>query len=373
MSDHSKIEWTDATWNIVLGCDRVSSGCDGCYAIRTARRMESNPHPAIATAYAGLVEQRDGRLDWTGQVNLVRSRLDLPLHWTRPRRIFVNAQSDLFHADVTDEFIGSVFEVMAQAPQHTFQILTKRPARMRSLLNRWAGEGTRHPDWAGPGTAVFRREDLCWVGPVRWPLPNVHLGVSVEDQPRADLRIPALLATPAAVRWLSCEPLLGQVDLRRVASGQRDDIVFDVVGKRYGVPGQWQAALGAGVDWVVAGGESGPGARPMHPAWPRQLRDQCIAAAVPFHFKQWGEYGLLPRGWREEGPWPDEPGVTVANDGTVYQPGDLAYEPEGPRYREAVRKDHGRAQLTAMYRAGKKAAGRELDGRTWDEFPVIPR
>jgi protein gp37 len=130
MADGSKIEWTDATWNVVIGCDKVSPGCDHCYAIRTAHRMQANPNPKIAAAYAGT--EADG--EWTGQVNLVEDRLELPLSWTRPRRIFVNAQSDLFHKDVPDEFIARVWAVMALAPQHTFQILTKRHGRMRSLL-----------------------------------------------------------------------------------------------------------------------------------------------------------------------------------------------------------------------------------------------
>ena len=215
MSDGSKIEWTDATWNVVIGCKKVSPGCDHCYAIRTAHRFQEHPNPKVAAAYAGT--EADG--DWTGRVNMVEDRLSLPLQWKKPRRIFVNAQSDLFHADVTNEFIARVWAVMALAPQHTFQILTKRHGRMRSLLSSDRFEdlfaealySTEHPRGDEPAEPV---------GSAPGPLPNVWIGVSVEDQARADLRIPALLDTPAAVRWLSCEPLLGPVDLGMGSDGQ---------------------------------------------------------------------------------------------------------------------------------------------------------
>lgn len=244
MSDNSAIEWTEASWNPVTGCTKVSPGCDHCYAERITERFHG---PGSFT-----------------EVKLHPDRLNLPLRWRKPRRVFVNSMSDLFHQDVPDEFIGSVFEVMAKTPQHTYQVLTKRHRRMLSLLRRWAGEGTRH-DWAGPGTAVFRRHDMAWVGPIPWSLPNVWLGVSVEDQRWADIRIPALLDTPAAVRWLSCEPLLGSVDLRKYL--------------RY-------------IDWVVVGGESGPGARRMDPAWAQAIVDQCALAGVPVFVKQLGSvYG----------------------------------------------------------------------------------
>ncbi len=312
MSDGSKIEWTDATWNVVIGCDKVSPGCDHCYAIRTAHRMQANPNPKIAAAYAGT--EADG--EWTGQVNLVEDRLELPLSWTRPRRIFVNAQSDLFHKDVPDEFIARVWAVMALAPQHTFQILTKRHARMRALLrtdmfHELVQDAIGAQVWGGGVKGAVadtvRRRYIAWrpLTPT-WPLPNVWLGVSVEDQKRADLRIPALLDTPAAVRWLSCEPLLGPVD---VINGLGDS---------------WLT----GIDWIVVGGESGPGSRPMHPEWARSLRDQCDVAGVPFLFKQWGSHR------------PSDVGTIVRN---------------GVRY--------------PMVPSGKRAAGRELDGRTWDEYP----
>lgn len=323
MADGSKIEWTDATWNVVIGCDKVSPGCDHCYAIRTAHRMQANPNPKIAAAYAGT--EADG--EWTGQVNLVEDRLELPLSWTRPRRIFVNAQSDLFHKDVPDEFIARVWAVMALAPRHTFQILTKRHGRMRSLL--------ASPDFHASvsrkvrGHVTLRPLDGHGDEAARWPLPNVWLGVSVEDQQRADLRIPALLDTPASVRWLSCEPLLGPVDLSRYLDPERDCTCRVPL-----MEGAGQHSLGCEciaqpeVRWIVAGGESGPGARPMHPDWARTLRDQCVAAGIPFLFKQWGSHR------------PSAVGSIVRG---------------GVRF--------------PMVPASKRAAGRELDGRTWDEYP----
>lgn len=298
MADGSKIEWTDATWNVVIGCDKVSPGCDHCYAIRTAHRMQANPNPVISAAYAGT--EAHGK--WTGRVNLVTDRLDLPLKWRRPRRIFVNAQSDLFHDQVPDEFIARVWAVMASAPRHTFQVLTKRHGRMRSLLSseefRLAVQRRIPHAGASPYVAAYWKT---------WPLPNVWLGVSVEDQKRADLRIPALLDTPAAVRWISAEPLLGPVDIIN------------------GLGDSWLT----GIDWIVAGGESGPGSRPMHPEWARSLRDQSEVAGVPFLFKQWGSHR------------PSAVGSIVRG---------------GVRF--------------PMVPASKRAAGRELDGRTWDEYPA---
>jgi protein gp37 len=326
MADGSKIEWTDATWNVVIGCDKVSPGCDHCYAIRTAHRMQANPNPKIAAAYAGT--EADG--EWTGQVNLVEDRLELPLSWTRPRRIFVNAQSDLFHKDVPDEFIARVWAVMALAPQHTFQILTKRHGRMRSLLNsehfkdmvavEMAGQLNPHP-----------REALD----LHWPRRNVWLGVSVEDQQRAGMRIDALRETPAAVRWLSCEPLLGPVCL---------DAFHSPDGHHPGALAACEA-WPSGIDWVVVGGESGPGARPMHPDWARTLRDQCVAAGIPFLFKQWGEWSPEQGGRGQD--------VLIDLDGNGIAWSKFAQS----------------STAAQMWRTGKRAAGRELDGRTWDEYP----
>ncbi len=331
MSD-TAIEWTDKTWNPTTGCDRVSLGCDHCYAMTLAPRLK---------AMGAAKYQNDGDPKTSGPgfgITEHASVLKQPLSWRKPAHVFVNSMSDLFHDGVSDGFIWSVFVTMAQAQRHTFQVLTKRHGRMRSLLNRWAADG-----WIARDHRMTWNDLSGYV--VAGALPNVWLGVSVEDQKWADLRVPALLNTPAAVRFLSCEPLLGPVDLRAHL---------------------WPEL---GLHWVIVGGESGSGARPMHPDWPASVRDQCTAVGVSYFFKQWGEYGLFPRGWHDGAPVPmNDRGVTVANDGTVYQPGDLDW-PDGPRRGEAYRADHGRAHLHAMYRVGKHEAGRDLDGRTWDEFP----
>lgn len=276
MGDKSAISWTNATWNPLLGCSKVSQGCAKCYAVRQSHRMASNPNAKIAAANAGLTARHaNGHLDWTGQINLLPDRLEQPLRWTAPRLIFVNSLSDLFHPDVPEEFILRVFDVMRRAHWHTFQVLTKRPERMAALVK-----------WIYPG-----------------PLHNVWLGTSVEDQKAADQRIPWLLKTPAQVRFLSCEPLLGPVDLtawlwRCSSCGQSYN--FQDTRWRYGwngpqhscctVPqaGAFDGQAVGGLHWVIAGGESGPGYRPLNLDWARSLRDQCKAAGVPFHFKQIG-------------------------------------------------------------------------------------
>jgi protein gp37 len=268
VSDNSRIEWCDATWNVVVGCTKVSPGCDHCYAERDVNRW-----------------QGDGAFD---TVTLKPERLALPLKWRRPRRIFVNSLSDLFHDAIPDDYIAQVFAVMALTARHTYQVLTKRHARMRSLFSSdefWetvsehATDRIGHTPSRNTGMEVGLRNGWhvagWWKGGNLWapttPLPNVWLGVSVETQQWADIRIPVLLDTPAAVRFLSCEPLLGPVDLASGGLLARDECE-------------------RGIDWVIVGGESGPGARPMHPDWARTLRDQCDAAGIPLHFKQWGQH-----------------------------------------------------------------------------------
>ena len=296
MGDKTKIEWSDATWNPVTGCTEVTPGCDNCYAKTFAERWRGTHGHYFEQGF---------------DVVLRPDKLVLPLRWRAPRRVFVNSMSDLFHDQVPDRYIAHVFAVMALAREHTFQLLTKRHGRMRSLLRSDDFQTSVDQaiyalaaDPAAPLTKDGRRtvqaSESAGAWPWTWPLGNVWLGVSVEDQKRAELRIPALLDTPAAVRWLSCEPLLGPVDLFTRSSIDRDP----------------------GIDWVVAGGESGRAARPMDAAWARSLRDQCVSAGVPFLFKQWGEW------------------LTVRT-------------PSG-EHRERV---------------GKKHAGRELDGRTWGEYP----
>lgn len=322
------IEWTDETWNPVTGCDHVSPGCDHCYAERMAVRLAGRAgYPA----------------DEPFRVTLHPDRLDQPSRWRKPRRVFVNSMSDLFHRDVPDEFIAEVFAVMGAAEQHTFQVLTKRPQRMARLLSS--------PEWSA---RLVHDHGIPAAG--RGPFPNVWLGTSVENQRYAELRIPHLLATPAAVRFLSIEPLLGPISLRWA---KWHDYYRDGWRERGEVQDEYDGARR--LDWVIVGGESGPGARPMHPAWVRTLRDHCTAAGVPFFFKQWGA-------WGPEGPLDARPS-SLALDGTLYAPGELSF-PDGPRWGEALRAGHGDGQLVATYRAGKKVAGRELDGRTWDEAPA---
>lgn len=512
MADTS-IEWTDKVWNPTTGCDRVSPGCDHCYALTMAARLKG---------MGSAKYQNDGDPRTSGPGFLAvehESDLDAPLRWAKPRKVFVNSMSDLFHDRISDEFIARVFGVMSMAQRHTFQVLTKRHARMRSLLNSAAFLALVAAEVSAGDGEVYRRKLAGW------PLPNVWLGVSVENQQWADIRIPALLGTPAAVRWLSCEPLLSSVDLSRWISGRergdrvgvdnaaslvsgrdgpdlevaggdarcccggqgggvhsaagghrpvgggrlptragdyvggacdcsctsdrvdgrqpandpasaggqpqerdqarqpsREPGVGDsfrergarspragalpvdqgreahagagaggatdsvsgphVAGRPGGAPGcQCQhveedrdpsdvgVARGpAGISWVVVGGESGAGARPMHPDWARSLRNQCQAAGVPYMFKQHGAWApigpLYGQSEDVEDVHMDALYLEVNQRREVVQ-----LEPSGvivdPR-------EHQPGLGTwLMARVGKKAAGRELDGRTWDQFPEI--
>lgn len=438
MSDKTSIEWTDATWNPLVGCSRVSAGCQHCYAERHAYRFARQR----GSVYEGTARRVNGKPTFTGRVNLNPRVLDQPLRWRVPRRIFVNSMSDLFHENVPDQTLDDIFAVMASAPQHTFQVLTKRLERMLDYVG--APVGTKrdmsHALWRVHGDNPKR----VYGAQKGWPLPNVWLGVSVEDQAAADARIPLLLQTPAAVRFLSCEPLLGPIDLsgwgdaRAIApnsgvtkiwseytwptwipqrerelierfwaesyhrgprawmednehqstpgTGMRVGFVTDSDGWIRVVPARSPLAEGHGryvhrwnnigvvvtedgaahhcssapgpgwlarwrcrdrvyrhqLHWVIAGGESGPGARPMHPDWARSLRDQCAAADVPFFFKQWGEWAPdeafthMPRSDAAMHEWIGTDGQTVVNH---------------------------------SWRYGKKVAGHLLDGVEHHAFP----
>ena len=319
MSDKTKIGWTDATWPVVTGCTHISEGCDHCYAATlTSGRLAHLPE------YAGLAEH--GRFN--GTVRCLPGRLDWPLKWRKPRRIFVCSMSDLFHEGVPDSFIAEVFAVMAASRQHTFQVLTKRHGRMKSLLrSKEFAEAVRIAYLTLPS-------DIPSAYGYAWPLPNVWLGVSAEDQHWAQIRVHALLATPAAVRWVSAEPLLGPIDLRNLKAGN-GALIDALCGDVKSPDGTIYAACPGSVDWVVAGGESGAGARPMHPDWARSLRDQCQDARVPYLFKQWGAHR-----WIEHSAYDHATQCWVAD----------GIEPQ---------------------RVSKKLAGRELDGRTWDEYPRV--
>lgn len=216
MGAESKIEWTDTTWNPVRGCSRVSPGCDNCYAMRQAHRFNHEAQDGARRglgAYDGLTTIRRGKVDWSGRVRLVPEMLGAPLRWRKPRRVFVNSMSDLFHESLSDEQIAAVFGAMACCSRHTFQVLTKRAKRMRE----WIGWADGHRDTIHHAFSVATGR--AGMRPWDWPLPNVWLGVSAEDQQRADERIPDLLATPAAVRFVSAEPLLGPIDLSRWLGG----------------------------------------------------------------------------------------------------------------------------------------------------------
>lgn len=313
----TKVEWCarpgtiPTSWNPVTGCSKVSEGCKFCYAERMARRL------AGRHGYPEYPHHFD--------VTLHPDRLEIPLRWEKPRTVFICSMSDLFHEDVETDWIAHIWGVMMKAEQHIFQVLTKRPARMLQ----------------------FVRDE------VMVPFPNIWLGITAENQRTADERIPLLLQTPAAVRFVSCEPLLGPIDLSNIVvhgdyepaktiynliKGSRHDI--DVDGFGVGAP------LPCRISWVIVGGESGPGARPMHPDWARSLRDQCQTAGIPCFFKQWGAWAP----YIESSFVGEVTGHKVLPSGTFGEFGD------------------GDASI-GMSRVGKKHAGRLLDGKEWSEFP----
>ena len=310
MSDQRKggIAWTETTWNPLRGCSRVSEGCRHCYAESVAGRFSGPGQP-----YEGLVrlsaEGKHGRARWNGTVRFVPEKLAEPLRWTRPRMVFVNSMSDLFHENVPFEQVAAIFGVMAAAPQHTFQVLTKRPARAAEFF-RWvdreapigvpsdpdspwwrvfhcfmlafnAAKGTEDAVALAQAQRLLTTDKICGA---TWPLLNVWLGVSVEDQATADARIPVLLDTPAAVRWVSYEPALGPVDFTSIRIG--DGCTEDVLGD-----GAWRAGdpeAPPGLDWIVVGGESGPGARPFDVEWARSVIRQTRGTPCRAFVKQLG-------------------------------------------------------------------------------------
>lgn len=357
----SKIEWTDLTWNPVTGCNKVSQGCRNCYAERMYERFNGKD------SFKNIICHED--------------RLLIPVRRKKPSMVFVNSMSDLFHEKVPFSFIDKVFAIMGLTPQHTYQVLTKRADRMLEYFesrvnsemmeqaaekivtdqphlfyvvrryrfeNETMEEATndlRHiiksAGWysgisyidTGEGDAE-KEHEFFYEG--TWPLPNVWLGVSVEDQKTANERIPLLLQVPAAVRFLSCEPLLGAVKLKFMTG---NEVMTDALNGLEITTAQHHAIKPTTIhkiDWVICGGESGPGARPMHPDWARSLRDQCKAAGVPFFFKQWGEWTHI---------YPQD--LSMANRQQTYQ--------------------HG----TSFYKVSKRLAGDILDGYQHHEFPEI--
>lgn len=252
MSD-SSIEWTDKTWNPTKGCAKVSEGCTNCYAIRMAARLEAMGQPM----YQGITRRSGNRTQWTGKISIDEGSLEAPLRWRKPTRVFVNSMSDLFHEDIPQDFLARVWEVMGRASQHEFQVLTKRPEHMVAALS-----DKKH-------------------FPV---LPNVWLGVSVENADHMN-RIDILRKTPAAVRFVSLEPLLGPLPGLDLAD----------------------------IDWAIVGGESGPLARPMDESWIGDIKSACRCSGTAFFFKQWGGKNKKKAGrtWRQR-TWDEYP-VTLSN------------------------------------------------------------
>jgi len=382
MSDNTKIEWTDATWNPVTGCSVVSPGCTNCYAMGLAGTRLSK-HPSRA----GLTQFTKAGPIWNGKVRLNEDWLTQPLKWKRPRMIFVCAHGDLFHESVPDAWIDRVFAVMALCPQHTFQVLTKRAKRMREYMtsNRrdaWSiaadpmGEFAplspqEYADRAHIAVSVPTKECIRWESVFsRFPLPNVWLGVSAEDQARANERVPELLATPATVRFVSAEPLLAAIDFNKIdiaawlrryrpdsdigLNANDPDMRFPLLSpfEHFG-----SGASYPGLDWIIVGGESGANARPMHPDWARSIRDQCAAAGVPFFFKQWGEWETAIDRERDDPDWRKDYSCDYIDHGKS-------------RWLNLAggRGFHGE-RFHVMRRVGKSLAGRLLDDRTHDDMP----
>lgn len=301
MAVKTTIEWTDATWNPVRGCSRVSEGCRNCYAERTALRFAEGP-------FFEFVTKVNGHAAWTGKVELVEEHLTYPLHWRAPRRIFVNSMSDLFHEVLPDSAIDQVFAVMARASHHTYQILTKRPRRMLEYMLENAGHAARGRvqdvlDQTDSDSRSYSVDaELLFDS---WPLPNVWLGVSVEDQETADVRIPLLLKTPAARRFVSYEPALGAVNFTALQPNR--EVEIDALNGRHGVYRPLQGT-NTKIDWLIVGGESGPGARPFDIAWARNTIAQCKAAGVACFVKQLGAfYGSVVKHDKNGGAWNEWP------------------------------------------------------------------
>jgi protein gp37 len=344
----SKIEWTGKTWNPIVGCSVVSPGCTNCYAMRMAARLERMSATQFPQ-YAGTTRPSKAGPVWTGKVALAEGMLDRPLRVRTPTTWFVNSMGDLFHEDVPDEWILRVLDVIRQASyhggsnvgridrgdgEHTFQCLTKRSRRMRDVMTRLR--------WDGEMLHLLTHDD----GRSRVLLRNLWLGVSAERQHEADARVPDLIETPAAVRFVSAEPLLGPVDFtRRMAHPAGDRLSSRT----------WLDAM----DWIIVGGESGAGARPMHPGWARSIRDQCTAAGVPFFFKQWGEwapYSLNPVS-HEDGALTQ---MTCVSSTDRKEVGRISY---------LAGCGHGKPSIP-LRKAGKARSGRMLDGREWNEMPT---
>jgi len=311
----SKIEWLGwpgtrpESWNPIKGCTRVSDGCEHCYALRESHMRSFHPNPKIAEQFAGLTEKKNGRIDWTGEINVCMRLLDVPKRWRKPRTCFVCSMSDLFHARVPEALIGEIFHTMISASDHRFLVLTKRPERMAAFL-------LTSPTW------------------MKRPPKNVGLGISASTQKTLDDRLSVLLGIPAAMHFVSIEPMLGEISLSHHLWRRKDNW-----GNQH--ESGFKVMLDGRLDWVICGGESGAGARPTDPSWVRDLCLQC-RDLVPFFFKQWGRYATAAQ-------LPEDIFLEVARDTDAYP--------------MIVREG------AIHYDVGKKKSGHRLDGREWLQFP----
>lgn len=334
----TKIEWCTETWNPIVGCTKVSPGCDNCYAEKMAYRLAAmaiaNPVPDTIGKYVRVIKGRK----WEGTTVFDDITILKPLSWKKPRMIFVCSMGDLFHESVSIKWIDMVMSMAALLPRHIFIILTKRPEKMfyyfkaskDELIVRWSdacyeiGVSDKDDDVDAPPCWIHNRlQD-------EWPMKNLWLGVTAENQYQANIRVPVLLSIPAAMRFVSAEPMLTKIDL------------VNVYGDRPWTPGTRQLGY---IDWVICGGESGPGARPVHPDWVRFLQIQCHMGSVPFFFKGWGEW--LPS----------------------YDFGERLDELVKNFPKTQIRKDYEFPDGIHMYKVGKKAAGALLDGKEYKEYP----
>lgn len=329
----TKIQWATRVWNPVTGCSPVSPGCDNCYAFRMAKRLAGR---------CGYPKNEPFRVTFHPE------RLDMPSRWRKPQRVFVNSMGDLFHEQVPFEWIEEVFQEIRLSAQHneghSFMILTKRPERLLKNTS-WEDGDPSNGDYSSGVVPMYKL--------LPWP-KNLWLGVTCETQEQADKRIPLLLQIPAAVRFISVEPMLGLVVLPdEYLTGEYAPVDFG---------GAMTEQNGPKINWVICGGESGPGARPMHPDWVRSLHDQCQDASVPFYFKQWGEF-IVPEDSAESCR------VCGCTWNNACEGGCSWVEPG--LCSNCVGKEEPSYRAVKYVRVGKKAAGRLMDGRTWSEFPEV--
>lgn len=346
----SKIEYCDETLEVTGGCTKCSSGCKNCWALREVWRMAHNP--LQGDKWKGLVEKKDGVLNWTGKIKCFEDALEKLRK--KPTTYFIDSKADLFHPKVPFEFIDEFMQTITMYPQHTFMIFTKRVERPAEYFQQLYA-----------GLTKFHRGKKF-----QWPFRNIQLILSISTQAEADEKIPIFLQIPATVRGLSIEPLLGEIkfsdDKLFCDRDPEEDSPMACVPCR--CEKHWQNGTVFGprigcLDWIVVGGESGPGARPMHPDWPRSIRDQCVAAGVPFYFKQWGAWEIANKENAARNGY-----IVADGRGGILTPYNkkkfVNINRDGSYYR-----DNPQPNSIAMARVGKKRAGCLLDGREWKQLP----